>query len=122
MKESGKINSVVEQHVAAIFAQLKLRPERFGIGEADPSLREEEWYPPNAFHTYWTLEIIELLKAKPRDNYKRIAKKLDLEHRRDGMLLWARQQLAHQIALHSASPPSSVLDTDQLGWSRWRSF
>jgi hypothetical protein len=28
---------------------------------------------------------------------------------------WARKTLAYQISLHSAS--SSVLDSDQLGWS-----
>jgi len=33
------------------------------------------------------------------------------------MLLWARQELGYQIGLHSPSPLSSVLDSDQLAWS-----
>jgi hypothetical protein len=33
------------------------------------------------------------------------------------MVLWARQQLGTQLGLHSASPQSSVLDSDQLAWS-----
>jgi predicted ATPase len=33
------------------------------------------------------------------------------------MLLWARQQLGSQLGLHSGSPPSSGLDSDQLAWA-----
>jgi len=114
---SEGISKLIEGHIASIFAQLQQRPERFGIGEADPELEEKDWYPPNAFHTYWTLEILDSLRTKSAEDYERLSRKLDLIRRRDGMLLWARQQLAHQIALHSGTPPSSVLDTDQLGWS-----
>src|ERR1019366_9811945 len=41
----------------------------------------------------------------------------DLDHRRDGMLVWGRQQLGTQLGLHSASPQSALLDSDQLAWS-----
>ena len=106
-------------HLTEILAQLDREPERFGIGEAGSRLPPEEWYPPNAFHTYWTLEILDNLKTKYPDEYMKFAEKPNpaLKTRRDGMLLWARQQLGYQIGLHSASPPSSVLDSDQLAWS-----
>ena len=114
-------NKIVD-HIKVIFGQLKKKPERFGIGEADPSLRQKDWvqwYPPNAFHTYWTLEVLTALQRKFPDDYKRLAERDDLvlTARRAGMLLWARQQLGYQIALHSATPASSVLDSDQLAWS-----
>jgi hypothetical protein len=116
---SNGIDGVIESHVKAILGQLEEQPERFGIGEADPSLPEREWYPPNAFHSYWALEIIDLIKCKFASDYKRLSGRngLNLERNRQGLLLWARQQLGYQIALHSASPPSSVLDSDQLAWS-----
>ena len=116
---SNAFDEVIEDHIGAVLGQLKTKPQRFGIGEADPSLPESEWYPPNAFHTYWTLEIIDLLKEKFPSDYKRLSRRntLNLESSREGLLLWARQQLGYQIALHSASPQSSVLDSDQLAWS-----
>jgi hypothetical protein len=109
----------IESHLTEILGQLRIRPERFAIGEADASSPEVEWYPPNAFHTFWTLELLELLKATYKSDYDRLAdsKALDLEHKRDGMVLWGRQQLGTQLGLHSASPQSSVLDSDQLAWS-----
>jgi hypothetical protein len=116
---STRIDETIERHIGAILGQLNARPERFGIGEADPNLPEREWYPPNAFHTYWTMEIIDLLKNKFADDYRRLSRRnsLDLKSKREGLLLWARHQLGYQIALHSASPPSSMLDSDQLAWS-----
>jgi hypothetical protein len=114
---SNEIDKTIEGHLADIFAQLNAQPERFGVGEADSKLSEKEWYPPNAFHTYWALDILEALRKKSLPDYSRISIKLNLSTRREGMLLWAKQQLAHQIALHSGSPQSSVLDSDQLGWS-----
>jgi ATPase family protein associated with various cellular activities (AAA) len=109
------IDSVTRGHIAAIFAQLRGKSERFGVGEADPDLDKREWYPPNAFHTYWALEILKLVKQKSKNGYDPTG--LGLDRTREGMLLWSRQQLAYQIALHSASPPSSLLDSDQLGLS-----
>ena len=116
---SQAFDSVIENHLGAILAQIDARTDRFGVGEADPKLDEWEWYPANAFHTYWALDIIDLLKKRfPRETVRLSRPSiLDLDEKREGMLLWARQQLGHQVALHSASPPSSMLDTDQLGWS-----
>ncbi|MFZ3214013.1 MAG: ATP-binding protein [Terriglobales bacterium] len=115
----GSFDKNIDDHIGVILGQLLKKPERFGIGEAGPALPEDRWYPPNAFHTYWTLEIFDLLERKFHADYERLsdAKVFDLRRRRNGMLLWARQQLGHQIGLHSATPPSSVLDSDQLAWS-----
>jgi ATPase family associated with various cellular activities (AAA) len=105
---------IVTNHIKIILAQLA-QPGRFGIGEADPQSLRQEWYPPNAFHTYWTLEVLDLMRSRYKTLSKRTA--LDLNGRRAGMLHWSRQQLGYQIGLHSATPQSSMLDSDQLAWS-----
>lgn len=101
----------IEEHIGTILAQLKDKPGRFGIGEADPDGPEDQWYPPNGFHTYWTLKILA--------EYERFSDGAALcdVGTREGMLLWAQQQLGSQLGLHSASPQSSMLDSDQLAWS-----
>jgi hypothetical protein len=119
IKLSTRFDKLIETRVGEILGQLKISPGRFAIGEADATRPLKEWYPPNAFHTYWTLEIFRLLKSRYKSDYRRLSdpQALDLRRRRDGMLLWGRQQLGNQIGLHSASPHSSVLDSDQLAWS-----
>ena len=117
---SDPYDDVIEEHFLRILFQLRQRPERFGIGEADPKLqkKERDWSPPNAFHTYWTLDILSQLEEKFPEEYKRISSRgdLDLPLKREGMLLWTRQRLGYEIGLHS-EPKSSVLDTDQLAWT-----
>jgi hypothetical protein len=113
----SKFDDRIPEHLAAILAQLKRTPDRFGIGEAGSALRKDQWYPPNAFHTYWTLEILKAFDHTFHEDFERIDRPLDISRRRTGMLLWARQQLGHQIGLHSSAPPSSMLDSDQLAWS-----
>jgi hypothetical protein len=119
ISSSDGFDKRIEKHVEVILGQLKRKPDRFGIGEADSAMPVAQWYPPNAFHTYWTIEIIDLLGKHHKAAFKRLShpKVLDLKRRRKGMLLWGRQRLGSQIALHSASPPSSALDSDQLAWS-----
>jgi hypothetical protein len=116
---SKDFDKSIETHLGEILGQLDQVPSRFGIGEALPRLSQNEWYPPNAFHTYWTLEVLSQIEEKNSTRYKKLfkSKSLDLARKRDGMLTWARQQLGTQLGLHSASPQSSVLDTDQLAWS-----
>lgn len=120
IKFSDSLDPVIEEHVLRILAQLKIRPDRFAIGEADPEEQkdEEDWSAPNAFHTYWTLDIITKLNTKFPDEYKKLEKrnKLNLALMRETMLLWTKQRLAYEISLHS-EPKSSVLDTDQLAWA-----
>jgi hypothetical protein len=76
---------------------------------------QDAWYPPNAYHTYWTLELLERLERKFPDDYKSLDAKLNIQLRRNQMQEWAKQRTGVQIALHSAN--SSVLDSDQLAWS-----
>ena len=116
---SDSMGPAIENHIRKILHQLEAQPERFGIGEADPGLEDKEWYPPNAFHTYWTLEILNGMKSRFPADYERLSppRVLDLTRRREGMVLWARQTLGYQIGLHSPTPQSSLLDSDQLAWS-----
>jgi hypothetical protein len=108
---------MLRQHLLRILSQLERVPERFGIGEADPELQEDyEWSPPNAFHTYWTLETLKQFELKFPSEFKTIAKQHDLEFKRKGMLMWTCQRLTTEIGLH-CEPKSSVLDTDQLAWA-----
>jgi ATPase family associated with various cellular activities (AAA) len=115
----SSIGETIRGHLVEILDQLDKRPERYGIGEAGSELPEEEWYPPNAFHTYWTLDILGIIEARFAAEYRELSnpKELDLTRRRQGMCVWARQQMGHQIGLHSSSPKSSMLDSDQLAWS-----
>lgn len=115
---SDAFDPAIQEHLLRILGQLKQRPDRFGIGGADPDQEEYDWSPPNAFHTYWTLDVLsELQHWFPRE-YKKLSanKNLNLPLKREGMLSWARQRLGYEISLHS-EPKSSVLDTDQLAWS-----
>ncbi len=109
----GRWESRIEGHLERILKQLE-RPERFAVGEADEE-DQEKWYPPNAFHTFWALEALRRSELHHRDSFRAFAEKHDLDLRRAAMLLWSRQLLGRQIALHLAK--SSTLDTDQLAWS-----
>jgi adenylate kinase family enzyme len=114
----------ISLHLSRLAFQLKEQKTRFAIGEAAPPRegynREEEiegWYEPNAYHTYWTLEVLEEL-AGNRQFSAETASNLDFTFLRDQIplfKLWARQQLGMQVALHSGK--SSRLDSDQLAWS-----
>jgi hypothetical protein len=119
IKSIGDFDERIERHLSAILKQLDMQPGRFAIGEAGSALRRDQWYPPNAFHTYWTLEILCLIRQKYSVEYSRLEHpaNLDLGRKRNGMLLWARQQLGYQLGLHSSTPASSMLDSDQLAWS-----
>ena len=114
----------IDQHLARIFYQMNEDPSRLAIGEADKAEKEEDrpkeqksWYKPNAYHTYWTLELLRILEddskfEEARKKSEQVKKALAL---RPQLRQWARQQLGVQVALHSAD--SSVLDSDQLAWS-----
>src|SRR5713226_2553282 len=49
-------------HIRIILRQMADDPERFAIGEADPGEPKEKWYRPNAYHTFWTLRVLEELE------------------------------------------------------------
>lgn len=103
----------LKRHLNEIFHQFTM-PERLAVGEAFRDREVKDWYPPNGFHTYWTLELLTKLRKFGAD-WRPVAKKLLVEERTQQMLLWARQILGVQIALHKAA--SSALDSDQLAWA-----
>lgn len=116
----------IDEHLVRIFYQLQKEPERFAIGEADKAPANataaekaeetESWYKPNAYHTYWTLEVLRMLeKFQKQDSYSKSIEAPKALLYRPQLLQWARQQLGFQISLHTAG--SSLLDSDQLAWS-----
>ena len=101
-------------HLATILTQLH-EPDRFAIGETDPGGKKDSWYPPNAFHTYWFLNVYKELSQRFGSEAKQLDSELSIEDRVKAMLLWARAEVGYQIALHAAK--SSSRDSDQLAWS-----
>jgi hypothetical protein len=100
----------IGRHIKTIFAQLKQDPSRLAIGEA-LGKNKDNWYAPNAFHTFWVLELRRVLDSS---KFKERIKRLELPPP-EQMFGWAKETLGYQISLHAAD--SSGLDTDQLGWS-----
>jgi energy-coupling factor transporter ATP-binding protein EcfA2 len=105
----------IAAHTRAIFEQMTKKPYRFAIGEAGQALNEDDWYPPNGYHTYWTLELLCALREQFKDKYAELDKELSLPNLCAKMHAWARETLGYQVSLHSAR--SSMLDSDQLGWA-----
>jgi hypothetical protein len=105
----------IDEHLARIAFQLKEDKTRFAVGEAPPP-KDDGWYEPNAYHTYWTLEVLEKLEAQRFDENRTKSADFQYLHERIPQLkLWARQQLGLQVALHAER--SSKLDSDQLAWA-----
>ena len=104
--------STIFTHLERVFLQLN-GGERFGIGEADAieDISEEQWYPPNAFHTFWALEAVERSR-RFSGQFQSLERRLHFPERRNAMLLWAWQVLGCQVSLHDAK--SAGRDTDQL--------
>ena len=115
IKHTSKWTPKISAHIKHIFHQLQTDKTRFAIGEADPNEPKDNWYKPNAYHTYWTLELLQELKNKFEAQYESLDRELDLERYINQMNLWAQRTMAVQIALHT--PQSSTLDTDQLAWA-----
>jgi len=102
---SEVFSDAIEGHVRRVLSQLLKAPDRLGIGEADPEVHPnpQEWSPPNAFHTYWALEVLRKIKRRFPIAYTRLDedRSLDLELKRKGMLSWTQQRLGYEISLHS---------------------
>jgi hypothetical protein len=101
---------------ASIYEQLK-DAGRFGIGEKieDPKPPDRKWYPENAYHTYWALKVLDIVRARPSPPNAADAFGSDPVRVKASMRLWARAKLAEEIALHWAG--SAALDSDQLIWT-----
>ena len=103
----------VAEHTKTIFEQMVHEPTRPAIGEAygtDP----DNWYPANAYHTFWTLRLLLELR-RFRKEFRGLDNELKLRERQARLQEWARKTLAYEVSLHSAK--SSALDSDQLAWS-----
>lgn len=105
----------IESLTKDIFKQFGV-PNRLAIGEAWEN--PQDWYPPNAFHTFWTLQLLANFETRFPNEYAEFSKpskKLNIPRSREEMLLWAKQAVGYQIALHVAN--STALDSDQLAWA-----
>ena len=97
----------IDQHLERIFYQMDADPSRFAIGEAERTANQENalkeqdsWYPPNAYHTYWTLELLRILQLPKFEEGRLKSKKISKALGRIPLLRhWARQQLLFQVAL-----------------------
>jgi len=69
-------------------------------------------YPPNAFHTYWTIRVLTVYRERI-DLLPKLGKKL--AEREAVAQLWARRTLATHTALISAKQPT--FDAHQLAWA-----
>src|ERR1700722_14059526 len=106
----------ISDHVEAIFSQMTdFSARRFAIEEANPDENQKYWYPPNAYHTYWALKVLEVLQTTFPAEYQRLNAKLQLDNKSYFMREWARKSLAEQVSLPCAH--SSILDSDQLAWA-----
>lgn len=111
----------IHQHINRILSQLELDPSRLAIGEAstdDPD--PDEWYRPNAFHTYWVLYLLHAVRDRFPDAYADIASSMEstrfnLTRVKEEMLMWAQRTAGYQVALHASDSIKS--DSDQLAWS-----
>jgi hypothetical protein len=103
-------------HIATILKQLS-DSRRLAVGEA-PGSNQRDWYPPNAYHTYWALAVLEAFHykfANAREKIESAIEPASLERLQAEMLLWAHEAAAFQVGLHSVDSPA--LDSDQLAWA-----
>src|SRR5260370_15519365 len=83
-------DTCIADHIRAILKQMD-QPERFAIGEADPALEASEWYRPNAYHTYWALELLDLIHTKFETHYAQLDVDSIITKKLGQMNQWARE-------------------------------
>jgi hypothetical protein len=115
-----KYQSAIQEHLKYILSQLEDKCDRLAIGEGSKYQPEKDWYPPNAFHTYWTLQLICTIEQRFPKEFKKLRNafeetRFNLSRLQAELLLWAHNMAGYQSALHEAG--SSRLDSDQLAWS-----
>jgi ATPase family associated with various cellular activities (AAA) len=115
----------LEQFGPIILAHLKRaletveidNPHAQGVSELPvdpPEQGPRHAYPPNAFHTYWTIRFVREYRSRAKGRgLPQIGKKL-LE-REAVSQLWARRTLATHTALISTEQPT--FDAHQLAWA-----
>ncbi|HKW62018.1 MAG TPA: hypothetical protein VJN89_05685 [Candidatus Acidoferrum sp.] len=109
-------DACIDSHIRTILDQMD-QPERFAIGEADPPDDPTKWYRPNAYHTYWALDLLDRVQRAfgTTKEYQKLDGAIQINKRTTQMQQWCRESLGYQVSLHSAE--STLLDSDQLAWS-----
>ncbi|HTG43206.1 MAG TPA: ATP-binding protein [Verrucomicrobiae bacterium] len=110
--------AAIEAHLRRILNQLTKDATRLAIGEAWGI--EKSWYPPNAFHTYWTLKILSDFERRFPEQFDQLVKRLRgtrfaIQRVRAEFLLWSKETASYQMTLHASD--SSTHDSDQLAWA-----
>lgn len=115
----------LEQFGSVILAHLKKALETVEIADAHaqgvselpvdpPEQGARHAYPPNAFHTYWTIRFAREYRSRAKGrSLPQLSKKL-LE-RESVSRLWAKRTLATHTALISTEQPT--FDAHQLAWA-----
>ena len=109
------LGGAVRLHLKEVLDRVEIgNPEAQGVSElpvGSPKPGSGEGYPPNAFHTYWTIRLIREYQA--RKDLPTLGD--DLTKREAVAQLWARRTLATHTALISAKQPT--FDAHQLAWA-----
>ena len=80
-----------------------------------PKPPDPKWYPENAYHTYWALVVLDIVRNRLAPAQAKGVVGSNLDRVEQSMRLWARAKLAEEVGLHWAG--SAVLDSDQLTWA-----
>jgi adenylate kinase family enzyme len=117
IENASEWNDSIAGHLRHVLEQLDpaTNDGRLAVGEAAQGRPQDEWYPPNAYHTYWALKALAGCSKRFKAQFEQLNKELRLNTKITNMRQWARQVLAFQTALHAAG--SSTLDSDQLAWA-----
>jgi ATPase family associated with various cellular activities (AAA) len=122
VEHAPNYDHVICAHLEHILWQVANDPKRLAIGEAskDDGPNPANWYPENAFYTYWTFYLLSVIEQRFPSDFAKIPNKwrlsgIDIDRLRAEMLTWARHTAGYQSALHASGSPT--LDSDQLAWS-----
>jgi hypothetical protein len=106
----------IHKHVTFVWDRLEPREPRFqGISEA-PEVQEEQelervTYPPNAFHTYWAVRLLD--EYVRQNEFPELGE--ELLTKRAVAELWTKQALASQTGLIQGD--AEHVDAQQLAWA-----
>lgn len=116
-QEFNKSAYILRQHVRTILEQTG-DADRLAIGEA-PAEERQNWYPPNAYHTFWTLLVLEEFEKRFDGRFSELEALLkpgrSIARLRSEMLVWASKIMGFEMGLHASGSP--MADSDQLAWA-----
>jgi hypothetical protein len=110
---------VIKRHATAVKKLVKdvwtpvdpWKIDRQGVAEASEDPEGRFAYPPNAFHTYWAIRMLQEWTRHPA--LKAVSP--SIQRKRAVAQLWARQVLAKQTALIRSE--ADRVDAHQLAWA-----